>query len=115
MHADFSPITPSPSPFFLSCPMPSTSRPTTPTGPPYIGQPEELIVPDGPVSGQAAELLHEFVHPHHPAQATETTLVGEEGSEEEDLKRWASLPWWKRPSPWWYAKIVSPSIARNPN
>lgn len=84
-----------------------TSSPSIPISQPFIGQPEELVVPDGPISGQAAELLHEFVHPHHPAQATETTLVEEEGSEEDDLKRRTSLPWWKRPSPWWYATTNS--------
>ncbi|KAF9444748.1 MFS general substrate transporter [Macrolepiota fuliginosa MF-IS2] len=70
----------------------------TPTGRTYVGQAEELILPEGPISEQTAELLQEFVHPH----MVEDTLADEQSSEEEEeLSKVRSLPWWKRPSPWW--------------
>lgn len=74
----------------------------TPVGQPYVGQAEELILPDGVVGEETTELLQEFVHPQHRACATDDTLVVEMSEEEEQAKM-KNLPWWKRPSPWWYA------------
>jgi hypothetical protein len=74
----------------------------TPADQPYVGHAESLVLPEGPVSGQTAELLQEFVHPRHrDSQATENTLTGEEWSEENEVADMKKLPWWKRPSPYW--------------
>ena len=88
---------------------PRTSRNPSVVSVPYLPiGPTALIDPDGQIGDEAAELLHEFVHPHHQA---DYTLVeddeGEEGDEddgafEQAILNWRSaLPWWKRPSPWW--------------
>ncbi|KAI0647308.1 major facilitator superfamily domain-containing protein [Trametes meyenii] len=97
---------------------PRGSRHTTTASIPLLPQgPEDLMVPGGEIGEETAELLHEFVHPHHD---TEETLVGEEGPiggaaegvdpEEDNLKvdpLWRKkLPWWKRPSPWWFLGYV---------
>lgn len=85
----------------------------------FPGGPEDLLLPDGVVSEDMAELLHEIVHPHRHEEETmvieeEGLLGGEggddgddengegEGDEEEDHLVWLkNLPWWRRPSPWW--------------
>ncbi|KAH9484438.1 putative membrane protein [Psilocybe cubensis] len=86
---------------------PQQSRTVTSTSQPYVPQPESLILPDGAIGEEAAELLGEFVHPHH---IPEETLVGsddpmEDGSDDELDKR-SRLPWWKRPSPWWLLGVL---------
>ncbi|KZT71313.1 MFS general substrate transporter [Daedalea quercina L-15889] len=82
------------------------SIPYLPTGPTI------LINPDGQIDDETAELLHEFIHPHHHAEDT-LVVEGEEpetGEGDEDdgafeaaILEWRNgLPWWKRPSPWWF-------------
>ena len=71
-------------------PLVSSDVPLLPQGP------ETLVLPEGPVGEDVAELLHEFVHPHH---RTDETLIGDVVQEE--IGENAKLPWWKRPSPWW--------------
>ena len=79
----------------------------------YTPVPENLILPEGPIGEEAAELLHELVHPRHRDE--EGALFGDradddQGSEDGDsdtssvLQR-AKLPWYKRPSPLWYARF----------
>lgn len=66
-----------------------------------------MVLSDGTITEQTAELLHEFVHPH---QHTEDTLV-EDPEEDQDaavdaeLKARAKLPWWKHASPYWCATL----------
>lgn len=84
--------------------------------------PSALIEPDGQIGEEAAELLHEFIHPHHHAEDTLIAEV-EEGEEDEDdddgafeeaIEEWRrGLPWWKRPSPWWSVHRRSYDCARN--
>ncbi|KAF8969597.1 major facilitator superfamily domain-containing protein [Flammula alnicola] len=86
-----------------------TSRNTTSSQVLYVPQAESLILPDGPVGEEAAELLNEFVHPHR--HGTEETLVGLEEaskgtSDDNDLDKKRKAPWWKRPSPWWLITAV---------
>ncbi|KAI0780685.1 major facilitator superfamily domain-containing protein [Trametes elegans] len=97
---------------------PRDSRHTTASSIPLLPQgPEDLIAPGGAIGEEAAELLHEFVHPHH--HQAEETLAGEDGpagiaaeveEEEEDFNHdilWRKkLPWWKRPSAWWFLSYV---------
>lgn len=67
--------------------------------------PTDLALTEGAVSEEAAELLHEFVHPHQ--HHADQTLVAEDvvdtylEEEDEELLRRPSLPWYKRPSPLW--------------
>ncbi|KAJ7632793.1 major facilitator superfamily domain-containing protein [Roridomyces roridus] len=57
-------------------------------------QAEEDIVQE-----EAAELLHEYIHPHH---YQEETLVDEPDSGDDTRRsEQRHLPWWRRPSPWW--------------
>jgi hypothetical protein len=80
--------------------------PYLPTGP------ADLLVPEGTVGEESAELLQEFVRPYH---AAEETLVEEElGIPEEDAALIAqakehrkNLPWWKRPSGYWQVYLIS--------
>ncbi|KAF9246164.1 major facilitator superfamily domain-containing protein [Melanogaster broomeanus] len=75
----------------------------------YIPQPGPTFFPDGTLDERAAEVLHDYVHPH---QQEAYTLLGEDmdspvtDDEEEDdhvveVASWKRLPWWKRPSPYW--------------
>jgi hypothetical protein len=78
---------------------PSVARNTTASSLPYVPvQPESLILPDGPVGEDDAELLDELAHRR---RETQDTLVGEAEDDDDHAKR-RQLPWWKRPSPWWY-------------
>jgi len=95
---------------------PRSSRNTSTSSVPYLPQgPEALLYPEGAVSEEAVELLHEFVHPHHERPDGEQTLVGEEdevGPDEEDIegeeerKAMESRPWYRRPSPWWILAVL---------
>ncbi|PPQ91426.1 hypothetical protein CVT25_014314 [Psilocybe cyanescens] len=83
------------------------SRTVISTSLPYVPQPESLILPDGAVGEETAELLEEFVHPHH---SPEETLIGSENpaedeSDDEPGKK-LRKPWWKRPSPWWLLGVL---------
>ncbi|PCH37836.1 MFS general substrate transporter [Wolfiporia cocos MD-104 SS10] len=84
--------------------------------------PAALINPEGQLSNETAELLHEFVHPHR--HESEDTLIQEEveevaeegtpefdgssdGDNEEAAAAWReSLPWWRRPSPIWFLSLI---------
>ncbi|OBZ69346.1 putative membrane protein C14C4.07 [Grifola frondosa] len=93
---------------------PRASRNHSTSSVPYLPQgPEDLIIPDAPIGEGAAELLQEFVHPHH--HESEDTLIVDHGDdgpgdEEEgqtsDAEWRQSLPWWKRPAPWWFLAFV---------
>lgn len=85
---------------------PRTSRNTSVASILYLPTgPAALIDPDGPIDEEAAELLQEFIHPHHHA---EDALVEEDNAAtEEAIQQWRrGLPWWKRPSPWWSVIVV---------
>jgi hypothetical protein len=74
-----------------------------PAGQPYTSRAEEPIHPEGSVSKQTPEFLEELVHPrHHDSYATEDTLAEEEWSDEDERAKMRKLPWWRRPTPWWY-------------
>ncbi|KLO13488.1 MFS general substrate transporter [Schizopora paradoxa] len=91
---------------------PRSSRNTSTSSVLYLPQgPDALLYPEGAVSEEAVELLHDFVHPSHQRPDGEQTLVGEDeedgdgseadSDEEEERGALASRPWYKRPSPWW--------------
>ncbi|TFK55076.1 MFS general substrate transporter [Heliocybe sulcata] len=89
-----------------------SSQPYLPDGP------ADLILPDGPVNEETAELLHEFIHPHgHGAEETlveelpaaEAEGEPEDPEDEEIVREWEQrkhLPWWKRPSAYWFLAMV---------
>ncbi|KAI0831072.1 major facilitator superfamily domain-containing protein [Trametes gibbosa] len=94
-------------------------RPPNPSSIPLLSQgPDDLMVPGGSVGEETAELLYEFIHPHH--HESEQTLAadeepadvaeGDEGEEEEEEEvdpLWRKrLSWWKRPSAWWFLAYV---------
>lgn len=74
---------------------------------------EDLLLSDGPIGEETAELLHELVHPHHREE--EGALFGgdvgghDDGDEEpqdddsdaSSLEWHSQLPWYKRPSSNW--------------
>ena len=76
-----------------------------------IPQPYDVSTnPESPVSGQAAGLIHEFIHPHHHSR--EDLLSAEEELDEagddapaiaKELEEMQSRVWWRRPSALWYA------------
>ena len=85
---------------------------------PYLPQPSDVHTsPDDPVSEQAAELLHEFVHPHHHHNSRDNLFETEEelddagddaaviAKEREEMR---SRVWWRRPSALWYARFRIP-------
>ncbi|KAF9265618.1 MFS general substrate transporter [Marasmius fiardii PR-910] len=80
---------------------PNLSRSPTPT----ILATGDFGIPDGPLSTDEVEFLHEFVHPHqHEAEAT---LVDEQESiDDEEEEERKLLPWWRRPSPWWLIALL---------
>ena len=90
----------------------STARRNRPRAP-YLPQPSDVpINPDSPVSEQAAELIHGFIHPHHRTDSQETLLAAEEelgdaGGDApiiaKELEEMRSRVWWRRPSALWYA------------
>ncbi|KAI9057904.1 MFS general substrate transporter [Trametes sanguinea] len=90
---------------------PRGSRNTTASSVQLLPQgPDDLMVPGGSIGEETAELLHEFVHPHHDS---EETLAEEGGSSDEEEQEYVidhawreKLPWWKRPSPWWFLGYV---------
>lgn len=67
--------------------------------------------PDSPVSEQAAELIHEFVHPHSHHRSRENLFGAEEPDEAggnepviaKELEEMRSRVWWRRPSALWCA------------
>ncbi|GLB34576.1 putative major facilitator superfamily protein [Lyophyllum shimeji] len=71
----------------------------TPSPGPFVFQPESLILPDGPVGEEEAELLEELVHPHRGVPDADADDFLQE-------QRRKNLPWWKTPSPWWLLLIV---------
>lgn len=81
-----------------------TSIPHLPT------DPEALIYPEGALTEDTVELLHEFVHPHHrhrtmPASANEVPNAIElevpDNDENMNKEEMGHRPWHRRPSPWW--------------
>jgi hypothetical protein len=74
-----------------------------------------FIDPGSPVSERAAELIHEFVHPHHHYHSGENLLETDEELDEADDKasiiarefeEMQSRVWWRRPSALWYAPAI---------
>lgn len=57
-------------------------------------QPESLILPDGPVDGEAAELLEDFVHSQHDHVDVDADYHVRKAHHKH-------LPWYKVPTPWW--------------
>lgn len=78
---------------------------------PYLPQPSDVAAnPDSPVSEQAAELIHEFIHPHHHHHSRENLTEEEPDDAGDDaptiareLEEMQSRVWWRRPSALWYA------------
>jgi hypothetical protein len=76
--------------------------------------PSEALISDGIVGEEAAEYLEEFAgtHNHHH----DVSGAAEEAAEEEDeMARRKALPWWRRPSPWWYVALfiaIAPKRSR---
>ena len=77
---------------------PTASRAHSAASQPHVSEPTDLLVQDGPVNEEAAELLEEFVgtHEHNIPGAGPTGPQNEEVNSE-----WAHLPWWRKPSPIW--------------
>jgi len=100
----------------------SSSRPSRV---PHLLQPSDVDVnPEGPVSKQAAQLIHEFVHPHHHHHSQENLLEAQEELDEaggdapviaKELEEMQSRAWWKRPSALWYALSLYVPRVYNPN
>lgn len=84
----------------------------------HLPQPSDVhISPDDPVSGQAAELIHEFIHPHHHHDSQDNLLETEEELDEaggdaaiiaKELEEMQNRVWWRRPSALWYARFCIP-------
>jgi hypothetical protein len=92
-------------------------RATSQRSAPYLPNgPADLIFPSGVVGEEAADLLHDFVHPSHHHSPDATLFEGEEEDNEEpedevdarERARMAERPWWRRPSPVWYMSLVDP-------
>ena len=89
----------------------TSAGPSRPQHAPYLPLPSDIPAdPDSPVSEQTAELLHEFVHPHHHRsqenlhEADEFDEPGGDASViAKELEEMRSRVWWKRPSAVWYA------------
>lgn len=76
----------------------------------YLPQdPESLALPEGGISAEATELLHEFVHPHHEAGERDRLLAVESPTDDDSdtasLEIRSKMPWHKRPSPAWYVDL----------
>jgi len=94
----------------------SSSRPSR--VPPLLQPSDVHINPESPVSKQAAQLIHEFVHPHHHHHSQENLLETEEDLDEaggdapviaKELEEMRSRVWWRRPSALWYALYILPN------
>lgn len=59
---------------------------------------------DGAIGERAAELLEEFAGTHQHYHDGEDGGASDE-SEVSKIEGWKKLPWWKRPSPWWYVGL----------
>ncbi|KAI0054031.1 MFS general substrate transporter [Auriscalpium vulgare] len=81
---------------------------------------ESLVFQDGGLDEETAEYIHEFVHPHHH-DPDETFIEvdhdptpdeeADERSIEDERAARSKLPWWKRPSPWWYIGLIPLTMA----
>lgn len=71
---------------------------------------EDLILPEGQVGEEAAEMLQDFLRPGHRQDETLVDLDEGDLADEEERK---ALPWWKRPSPYWRVHLPyrQPEIA----
>ena len=68
---------------------------------------EALILEDGPIGEEATELLQELVNPGRVLvedDAEETGVTADDAASAEYRK---SLPWYRRPSPWWLVSLLS--------
>ena len=71
---------------------------------------ESIALPEGTVGAETTELLHEFVHPHHnPHEPLFGDNPHSDGGEDDDsdaasLEMREKLPWYRRPSPYWYTE-----------
>lgn len=82
---------------------PGISRVTTSS----ISVQDELLLPDGPVSEQTVQLIHDLVHPHHEREETLVDSAEDDDEESIEIARRKRLPWWKRPSPIWLVSFHS--------
>ncbi|EMD38291.1 hypothetical protein CERSUDRAFT_64554 [Gelatoporia subvermispora B] len=98
---------------------PRVSRNASVASAPYIPQDAEGLLlpnPDAQLGEGAAELLHEFIHPHrHDSEATVTEedgadheggLVPDGAQDHDPVTTTPRLPWYRRPSPWWILSFV---------
>lgn len=70
----------------------------------------DVVLPEGQVDDETAELLHEFVHSHThtPVEESPDSTTSEIGGSQVDKialeaqrRERAARPWWRRPSPTW--------------
>jgi hypothetical protein len=78
-----------------------------------------LVLPDGQVDNETAELLHEFVHshPHTPVEElSDPTKIGgpqvDKIALETQRRERAARPWWRRPSATWFMFRRSQTLAK---
>ena len=63
---------------------------------------ESLLLPEGAIGEEATELLQEFVNPHHHHDRVDVDDDEvDDGSDTASLEHIKSLPWYRRPNPWW--------------
>lgn len=70
-----------------------------------------LGAPDGAIGEEAAELLEEFAGTHQHYHDAGDGGPGDE-SELSKIAGWKKIPWWKRPSPWWYVGLTGVLLRR---
>ncbi|KAJ3536559.1 hypothetical protein NMY22_g5979 [Coprinellus aureogranulatus] len=62
---------------------------------------------DSYIGEEAAGLLDESSGTrHHDSDFEERGT--HDGNESSKIEGWRRLPWWKRPSPWWYVRLIPP-------
>ena|SRR5260221_5622716 len=94
-------------------PSPPRSRPRLRIGAiqsPYAAISAHVVLPEGQVDDETAELLHEFVHSHShtPVEESPDLTTYEIGGSQVDKialetqrRERAARPWWRRPSSTW--------------
>ncbi|KAI0072772.1 MFS general substrate transporter [Panus rudis PR-1116 ss-1] len=82
------------------------SRNTSVVSAGYIPAPESIALPEGAVDEEVAEALHELIHPRHHDNEETRIDDGSGDDEQSQASARSTLPWYKRPSPWWFLSLV---------